>query len=158
MLKSLPRFALLVFSVVALSLIAKFSLAGWGYTTSPDLSDPTVQIALDVWDSTTAVPSTGLKQGAVRVPFNMTLTGWELSGDASGSAAVAPYYASNLTAIGSAATMVTSTPSATSVQYSSGSVSGFATTSLKQGGYVKANLISVTTMKRIVLYLYGTRD
>lgn len=130
------------------------------YTFPPELGDE-VEIAIPLSSQTVVggTLATGLQPDAFRVPCNMTLTKWELTGDANGSGLVDVLYGS-LAAYPNTSTSTivsASTPTASSVWWSSGSVTNWGTTNLAAGWYVRANLVSVTTWKRAVLHLIGKK-
>ena len=111
-------------------------------------------------DGANAVITTGKHDLGVRVPSNMTLTGWEIKSypqTAAGTLKVDVWYK----AFGSFPTQAdsivgSSTPTLTSSYISSGTVSGLTTTSLAEQGSIDLNFQTVTVTTHTVFTLFGT--
>ncbi len=141
--------------------LSLLGLASLGHTTNvPDMEDPTVTLCLEVFNSSDTVPATGVKKVYRKVPYNFTVRSWELTADQSGSAAVGVIMDSpaNFPPTSADNIVSSSTPSATTVLYSSGTTASWGTTSIPQGYYLDLNEVSITSWTRYQLCLIGTRN
>ena len=116
------------------------------------------EITLTV-DGANAVIATGKKDLGVRVPSNMTLTGWELKSypqTSAGTLTVDVWYSAFGSFPTQSNTIVgSSTPTLTSGYISSGTCSGW-TTALSEGGSIDLNFQTVAVSTRAVVTLFGT--
>jgi hypothetical protein len=116
------------------------------------------EITLTV-DGANAVIPIGKKDFGVRVPSNMTLTGWELKSypqTSAGTLKVDVWYSAFGSFPAAANTIVgSSTPTLTTSYISSGTCSGWST-ALSEGGSIDLNFQTVTVSTRAVLSLFGT--
>ena len=145
--------------VLALCALPGKSRAWFGYT-SPAEFDPTVTFCVSVSSGVEAVPGTGINGNAKMVPFTFTANSWYLTGNASGSAVVDVVKDSlaNFPPTTADTIVSASTPSASSVQWSSGTTSGWATTTFTQGEYVDLNIVSISTFKRLQFCVQGKKQ
>jgi hypothetical protein len=110
-----------------------------------------------VIDGGSASPTTGSK-GFVQSPYNGTITGWTLIGDASGSAQIT-VKKSTYSAFPTTSSIVASAPPALSSaqKNTSTTLTGW-TTTVATGDIFEFNLDSVTTCKRLILELNITKS
>jgi hypothetical protein len=134
------------------------TLSGYGITDAT--ASPRVASFNFVIDGGGSVPGTGV-YGQISVPVACTITGWVLTGDASGSAVVdvlACTYANFPTTASICSGGAGDKPTLSTVQKNENlSVSGSVwTTALTAGEQIQANLNSVTTCKRLNLTILVT--
>lgn len=150
----------------ALVLLLLFAVPFFGYTldfdgdggNSPDMSKRQLTVTLDGGGS---VLSTGAKDIGLRVPYNITLTGWEIKSWPSESTATVKVDVWKDTFANWPPTSVdsivgSSTPTLTSAHISSGSCTGW-TTALTAGDQLEFSVLAgVAVSTRAVINLYGT--
>jgi hypothetical protein len=100
--------------------------------------------------------TTGKKNIFVRVPSNVTLLSWEIVQASSGTFKV-DVLKSNWAGLPPTSSIVaSSTPTASAVQFSSGTCSGWAATTLSAGDYLDFNVLSVNVSTRAVVNITAT--
>jgi len=103
--------------------------------------------------------TTGAKSW-VRVPFDMTITGWDITADQSGSIVVDVWkdtYA-NFPPIDADSIAGTELPTLSSAQKNQDTSLSSWTTSVSQGDYIRINVDSASTVTFVYLTIYGTRS
>ena len=152
----MKKLILSVFAVLALAAVTH--AAPSGYTFASDF-DPSVQLCWDVFNSSDTVPAAAQKKIYQRAPVGFTAKSWTMTADQSGSAAVAIWKDTLANFPPTSADLITtSTPSATSVLWSSGTTSGWSTSSIKQGDVLDLNIVSIASWTRFQLCILGVKD
>jgi hypothetical protein len=137
----------------ALMMGAAAAKAGSGYTAPPDPSQ--VIIGFDIFDSTGGVIVAGNKAPSV-APYDLTLQSWVAVQDSSDTFSIS-FLSSSFPNAGVPSTISTGgTPSTGGTIVSSGTCSGWATTTLAQNDVVYPSVAAHgATCKRVRLFLFG---
>ena len=113
-----------------------------------------VSVAI-VIDGFGAVIGTGQK-GQLRIPFNATITRWDVMADQSGSVVIDILRANN--AIPSVSMVgAGNKPTLTASQFTGAAVSGWTSTALSAADFIAFNVTSATTVTRVSVNLLCTR-
>ncbi|MGD9724876.1 MAG: hypothetical protein AB7V39_00510 [Nitrospiraceae bacterium] len=111
-----------------------------------------------VFDGLGSVVSTGPKQVYLRVPYNMTITGWELVADQTGSIVVDIWKDTYANFPPTVADTITGSEKPTLVGQLKNqdlSLTSFST-NLTAGDYLEFNVDSASTVTKVILTLFGT--